>query len=312
MKPLTFLLCCQALQAMAKEGGHELHIEHEEKEVVPPRLDAAMYGIEDPGPGLKVPYEYQHSSKKRGEYRAYFYDSGQVLIEAASPGAGLKDPTKEIPFLVQWLQEARCEDLPIKVQDVLDVLAQAEFPIKINKGFLLQKEGKTYTLSGPQGLVIDKVSLEMSLRRLKGVQGTPKPEKSSRKEAFVAMAESMGPLPTTMLATMTPPEPPKEEETFEVVVQKWMTRDSWSGPEDAGMTVHLTEADRKKYVYGYFDAERKRNPSGNTPEYYRTVDGEGVTVKVSKAVYEEVKASKEVFSTYRWKLENNKVLNTNP
>ena len=81
---------------------------------------------------------------------------------------------------------------------------------------------------------------------------------------------------------------------FEVFMDKWTGRDRWSGPEDAGMSLHLTEKDYHEFVKEAY----KDRDSRNVPEYYENADGSLSKVFVSDEIYKKIVASKNGIRYY--------------
>lgn len=89
-----------------------------------------------------------------------------------------------------------------------------------------------------------------------------------------------------------PKTPVVNEKPRSVLCQKWLFRDSWSGSEDDGISLHIDEATRKAFVADYWDAEKKRNPSQVTPECYSCDHGQPYPVMVDAKTFRKVKRSK--------------------
>ncbi len=77
-----------------------------------------------------------------------------------------------------------------------------------------------------------------------------------------------------------------------------MVRDSSSGPEDDGASVHLSEKDHNAYVSDFIKEERRRNPSGQTPECYVTTDGPVFIAEAPLKLFNQVKKSKNGIKIY--------------
>ena len=75
--------------------------------------------------------------------------------------------------------------------------------------------------------------------------------------------------------------------TYTVVRQGWEVADSWSGPEETVPTLHLSEADRARYVAGFY-ATHNNLPSA--PEVYTRTSGSPTTVQVAAPIYKRLSA----------------------
>jgi hypothetical protein len=85
---------------------------------------------------------------------------------------------------------------------------------------------------------------------------------------------------------------PKKKRKYPVVRQAWKSMDRWSGPESAGDSLHLTRADRDKFVRKYLAKNNPPlKPGQSVPEYYTTVDGDPDIVDVNESVYRLVMRS---------------------
>lgn len=81
---------------------------------------------------------------------------------------------------------------------------------------------------------------------------------------------------------------------FEVYMDTWTGHDSWSGPENAGMSLHLSKEDHEAFLN---DSYKGRDPK-NVPEYYENADGKLTKVFVSEELYKQVVASKNGIRNY--------------
>ncbi len=70
--------------------------------------------------------------------------------------------------------------------------------------------------------------------------------------------------------------------------QPWLYRDSWSGPELNGASLHLT----KRGLDGFVDRE-VGNRSGPVPSYYISPEPEAHKVKVSERIVKRIRACRE-------------------
>jgi hypothetical protein len=75
---------------------------------------------------------------------------------------------------------------------------------------------------------------------------------------------------------------------FEVYMDTWTGHDSWSGPESAGMSLHLTKEDHKSFI----EEEYKSRNNTNVPEYYENADNKLTKIFVSEDLYKQIVASK--------------------
>lgn len=75
---------------------------------------------------------------------------------------------------------------------------------------------------------------------------------------------------------------------FPVVVQEWIESESGWGQRPDGISVHLDTESCKKYIEQYWANEKKRNPSGKTPECYSREDGRPFVKTVGEKVYQRL------------------------
>jgi hypothetical protein len=75
---------------------------------------------------------------------------------------------------------------------------------------------------------------------------------------------------------------------FPVVVQMWIESEAGWGQRPDGITVHLDTESCKKYVEKYWENEKKRNPSGKTPECYSREDGRPIVKSVGEKIYQRL------------------------
>jgi hypothetical protein len=74
--------------------------------------------------------------------------------------------------------------------------------------------------------------------------------------------------------------------TRRVWAQRWMSRDSWSGPEDEGASLHPSRAHLNAHVRAEIG-----DRSGPTPEYYVCTQGSPREIEVDAALYLKVLAA---------------------
>jgi hypothetical protein len=75
---------------------------------------------------------------------------------------------------------------------------------------------------------------------------------------------------------------------FEVYMDTWTGHDSWSGPESAAMSLHLSAEDHKIFVNECYNGR----DHGSVPEYYENADGNLTKVFVNEELYAQIAASK--------------------
>lgn len=74
----------------------------------------------------------------------------------------------------------------------------------------------------------------------------------------------------------------------EVWAQRWTSRDSWSGPEDEGASLHPSREHLDAFVRA-----QTRGRTGPAPEYYVCPEGQPRRVQVSATLFLEVQAAGE-------------------
>ena len=74
-----------------------------------------------------------------------------------------------------------------------------------------------------------------------------------------------------------------------LIYKKWITSDEWSGVEDDGYSLHLSESDLNTFI----DQHWKKYPSNTPPPFYVAPDllSPAKHVEVSDELYERVAAS---------------------
>lgn len=72
---------------------------------------------------------------------------------------------------------------------------------------------------------------------------------------------------------------------FSVVYQRWIESEAGWGQRPDGVSLHLTTDDHKMFIKKYWDDEKKRNPSGNTPSIYSREDGSPGLISVPEDYY---------------------------
>ena len=72
-----------------------------------------------------------------------------------------------------------------------------------------------------------------------------------------------------------------------VLVQPWIWRDSWSGPENDGYSLHLSERGRESYVTNTYG-----DRSASTPEEYASAELASFWIEVTAKVYTKVKKAR--------------------
>ena len=79
---------------------------------------------------------------------------------------------------------------------------------------------------------------------------------------------------------------------YTIVVQKWLESEAGWGIRSDGLSIHLTEDDKKIYIDDYWKKEKEYNPSGVTPECYSRPDGNSSLHIVSEKVYKKLLQNK--------------------
>lgn len=79
-------------------------------------------------------------------------------------------------------------------------------------------------------------------------------------------------------------------EAFRVVIQKWEESEAGWGTRPDGISIHTTMEECKKFRTQFWENEKKRNPSGVTPNEYSREDGEPFEVII---VSDEIKVALE-------------------
>jgi hypothetical protein len=83
-----------------------------------------------------------------------------------------------------------------------------------------------------------------------------------------------------------------KEATHAALYVSWTESEAGWGCRPDGISLHETQEDAKVFINKYWDAEKKRNPSGVTPsEYSRPDSSNGRLVLVSESLLKRVKAS---------------------
>jgi hypothetical protein len=65
----------------------------------------------------------------------------------------------------------------------------------------------------------------------------------------------------------------------------------WGSRPD-GASLHRTESDRQAYVKDFWEKERKRNPSGKTPDEYSCESGKPFVMDVDENTFTKITKSK--------------------
>jgi hypothetical protein len=79
---------------------------------------------------------------------------------------------------------------------------------------------------------------------------------------------------------------------YAVVCDYWTEYERGWGTRPDGCSLHLTEEDHKAYIKDCWAEEKKRNPSGETPDEYDVPDQSPFIALVDRETYEEIKDSK--------------------
>jgi hypothetical protein len=74
-----------------------------------------------------------------------------------------------------------------------------------------------------------------------------------------------------------------------VVMQPWIGRDRWSGPEDLMPSLHLTQADRDAYLEPIYV---ERHLDKGAPEYYESAEKPAVNILVDAALYNKLRRAR--------------------
>lgn len=79
----------------------------------------------------------------------------------------------------------------------------------------------------------------------------------------------------------------------EVIMDTWIGMDSWSGREDAGMSLHLSEEDYRAFLKEFYVGR-----PAQAPEYYEQEDGSPRKVLVDTELYKKIRESKNGIRHY--------------
>lgn len=82
-----------------------------------------------------------------------------------------------------------------------------------------------------------------------------------------------------------------ETSMWDAHMVEWTESERGWGQRPDGASLHATAEDAKKYIADYWEREKERNPSGETPDEYSRPDSDGFPVLVSKDVFDKIKAS---------------------
>ncbi len=93
-----------------------------------------------------------------------------------------------------------------------------------------------------------------------------------------------------------------------VVVQEWKEHERGWGVRPDGASLHRTEGDRKEYLKRFWETEKKRNPSGRTPEEYSCESGSPFVMDVDEETYRKVCESEN--GIMMWQSDYSKIKNS--
>lgn len=77
--------------------------------------------------------------------------------------------------------------------------------------------------------------------------------------------------------------------TFPVVLQAWLESERGWGSRPDGYSVHLSVEASKTFIENYWAEEKKRNPSGVTPECYSRPNGSPTIKDVEQKIYNRLR-----------------------